>query len=67
MITPDPLVMVNENGRLFEFELGRMERIRKVPLAEGEAPTTTFESNPEDFEEKWVTYKFNQKKEILVI
>jgi hypothetical protein len=28
MITPDPVVMSNENGRLFEIELGRMEKIK---------------------------------------
>jgi hypothetical protein len=61
MITPDPLVMVNENGRVFEFELGRMEKIRKTPLIEGEAPS----ENPDDYEEKWITYKFNQKKEVM--
>lgn len=63
MITPEPLIMVNENGRCFEFELGRFEKIRKVPLAEGEVPS----DNPDDYEEKWVIYKFNQKKEIMVI
>lgn len=36
MITPDPLIMANENGRCFEFELGRNEKVRKVPLVEGE-------------------------------
>jgi len=61
MITPDPLVMVNENGRAFEFELGRFEKIRKTPIVEGEAPS----ENPDDYEEKWVTYKFNQRKEAL--
>jgi hypothetical protein len=25
MITPDAIVMENENGRMFEFELGRFE------------------------------------------
>lgn len=29
MITPDPLLMTNENGRLFEFELGKYEKIKK--------------------------------------
>eukprot|EP00347_Sterkiella_histriomuscorum_P017342 403349752 len=64
MITPDPLVMVNENGRNFEFELGRFEKVRKVPLLEGEVPPAG-EPNPDDFEDKWATYKFNQKKESL--
>lgn len=26
MITPDPVLMTNESGRLFEFELGRFEK-----------------------------------------
>lgn len=29
MITPDPVLMTNESGRLFEFELGRMEKFKK--------------------------------------
>jgi hypothetical protein len=29
MITPDPVLMTNENGRLFEFELGRNEKFKK--------------------------------------
>jgi hypothetical protein len=28
MITPDPVLMTNESGRTFEFELGRMEKGR---------------------------------------
>ena len=44
MITPEPVIMVNENGRLFEFELGRIEKIKKH----------TEEGEPEEFEEKWV-------------
>ena len=26
MITPEPVLMTNESGRMFEFELGRHER-----------------------------------------
>jgi hypothetical protein len=29
MITPDPVLMTNENGRLFEFEIGRIEKVKK--------------------------------------
>jgi hypothetical protein len=29
MITPEPVLMTNENGRLFEIELGRHERLNK--------------------------------------
>ena len=29
MITPEPVLMKNENGRLFEFELGRIEKVKK--------------------------------------
>jgi hypothetical protein len=32
MITPDPALMTNENGRLFEFELGRFDKIKKEPV-----------------------------------
>jgi len=28
MITPEPVLMTNESGRLFEFELGRMEKVK---------------------------------------
>ena len=39
MITPDPVVMEKENGRLFEIELGRYEMvtIATPPAAESEA------------------------------
>jgi hypothetical protein len=29
MITPDPVILSVESGRLFEFELGRKEKIKK--------------------------------------
>jgi hypothetical protein len=29
MITPDPVLMTNENGRLFEFEIGRIEKVKR--------------------------------------
>ena len=29
MITPDPVLMINESGRTFEFELGKMDKSRK--------------------------------------
>lgn len=58
MIIPDPVIMENENGRLFEFELGRIEKF-KVDNPE----------NPDQelFEERYVQYKFNQSKEQMVI
>lgn len=28
MITPDPVNMENENGRLFQLELGKFERVK---------------------------------------
>ena len=28
MITPDPVVMANENGREFEIEIGRIEDVK---------------------------------------
>mmetsp|Transcript_11755 Transcript_11755/g.11682 ORF Transcript_11755/g.11682 Transcript_11755/m.11682 type:complete len:211 (+) Transcript_11755:472-1104(+) len=36
MITPDPILMTNETGRLFEFELGRMEKFKKEREEGGE-------------------------------
>jgi hypothetical protein len=29
MITPDPVLMINESGRTFEFELGRFEKVKR--------------------------------------
>lgn len=55
MITPEPVLMVNESGRLFEFELGRFEKFKKE---EGDD-----NNEGEEYEEKWITYKFNQRKE----
>lgn len=51
MITPEPVLMINENGRLFEFELGRIEKFKKVHEDEN--------NQTEEHEEKWVQYKFN--------
>jgi len=39
MITPDPVLMVNESGRLFEVELGRMEKAKKGTESHQELPS----------------------------
>jgi hypothetical protein len=36
MITPDPVTMTNESGRLFEFELGRIEKFKREDESEEE-------------------------------
>lgn len=51
MITPDPVLMTNESGRLFEIELGRNEKIKIEPTEEGQE---------EQFEDKYIQYQFNQ-------
>jgi hypothetical protein len=58
MITPDPVLMTNESGRTFEFELGRFER-KQNEASSGQLPSQD-DLNKEDSEAKWVTYRFNQ-------
>lgn len=65
MITPDPVLMINESGRTFEFELGRIEKVAK----NNEASVGTLsgqEGADEEVEMKWITYKFNQQGDSLV-
>ena len=57
MITPDPVLMTNENGRLFEIELGRNEKLHKKESLEQLPAEGT--QNTEESEEHWVNYKFN--------
>ena len=60
MITPEPVLMIGESGRLFEFELGRQERnhslskenLEPVAAADGSQHTEESETN-------WVPYRFN--------
>lgn len=58
MITPDPVLMTNESGRTFEFELGRFER-KQNEASSGQLASQE-DLNKEDSEAKWVTYRFNQ-------
>ncbi len=51
MITPEPVLMINENGRLFEFELGKFEKVKKM--------NADNDDGTEEFEDKWITYHFN--------
>jgi hypothetical protein len=57
MITPDPVLMTNENGRLFEIEMGRHEKLHKKESLEQLPAEGT--QNTEEAEEHWVNYKFN--------
>jgi hypothetical protein len=43
MITPDPVLMANESGRTFEFELGRHEKALRAEASLG----TISQDNPE--------------------
>ena len=64
MITPDPVLMTNESGRTFEFELGRFEKAKpreSLDSAVAEEGTSIVEE-----EAKWVQYKFNQKLPTMV-
>ena len=56
MITPEAVLLANESGRLFEIEMGRVEKFK---VENPENP------DAEEFEEKYVAYKFNQTKEAL--
>jgi hypothetical protein len=58
MITPDPVLMANENGRLFEIEMGRHEKLHKKESLE-QLPAEGATQNTEEAEEHWVNYKFN--------
>lgn len=66
MITPDPVLMANESGRTFEFELGRMEKPKNGETSlgtlnhENQDAAATEEDLP-----KWVRYRFNQASDTL--
>ena len=66
MITPDPVLMTNENGRLFEIELGRLEKINKKGTESVEQLPAEGTQHTEEAEEHWVNYKFNQQLNLLV-
>lgn len=69
MITPDPVVMENENGRTFEVVLGKIEKVAINTDITNEEPTQPLQNSksneaidPEgECEEKWIDYKFDQK------
>jgi hypothetical protein len=68
MITPDPVLMENEEGREFEFELGRLEdvaidrsRLNKESAAQlegGDQSHSQLAENAEaaepEYESKWI-------------
>jgi hypothetical protein len=66
MITPEPVIMTGESGRLFEFELGRHERNHSQskenlePVAPADGTQHTEES-----ETTWVPYRFNQAANLV--
>lgn len=63
MITPDPVPLVNENGRSYLFELGREESCLKADHTVEEVGELTEkgEEVPEDwYEMKWVRYPLMQ-------
>jgi len=59
MITPEPVIISQESGREFEFELGRLEDPPAPEVEEGaEAPPAD-----EEVQKMFKNYKFNQKEE----
>ena len=72
MITPDPVPMLLENGRVFRIELGRWEQVLVAgkTLEEVEELKQASEAVPEDwYEPKWVCYFVDQsakEKHLLV-
>jgi len=60
MIKPDPETMVTENGRLFEFELGRTEDVAKEGITEEEIaeykenPDAANKEHSDLYEKKWI-------------
>jgi hypothetical protein len=61
MITPPPVIITQESGRVFEFVLGRME----VPPKEGDEvsevpPTSQTKTNEPEPEKVFVNYPFDQ-------
>lgn len=75
MIIPEPIVLENESGRLFEIQLGRTEQVRveTTPL-EGQAvegAEAASQEAPEETEpvteEKWIQYKFDQSQDSLAL
>ena len=73
MINPDPIDMTGENGREFEIQLGRMEKIKTesaVQSADGETvPQATPAEGEEEVEVKkeWVQYPVDQANDVMVI
>jgi hypothetical protein len=61
MVTPEPVVIVQESGREIEFELGRME----VPKKEGEEGEDAPPQDESQVEKVFVPYQFNQKEKGL--
>lgn len=69
MITPDPVVMEKESGRLFEILMGRNEKFRLNPTpsqADAESQgTANAEEKEQEYEERWVNYRFDQSSASL--
>ena len=63
MIKPDPVLMINESGRNFAFELKKQILIIKQDkVEEANQLKETNQEIPEDFyEEKWVRFYMDQK------
>jgi hypothetical protein len=72
-VTPDPEILEEESGREFEIELGRHEQVpieKEKPPTPEDAPEEGAEEGEEpevETEEKWITYKFDQKQGNAII
>jgi len=63
MIKPEPVVIANETGRVFSFEIGRFEKVFVADHTPEEVKALEEEGKEvpaEFFEQKWIRYYFNQ-------
>jgi hypothetical protein len=60
MITPEPVVMTGESGRLFELELGKHEKNHSPSKENLDPAAAEGTQHTEESESAWVNYRFNQ-------
>jgi len=65
MITPEPVVMVGESGRLFELELGKHEKNNSMSKESLEPAAAEGTQHTEESESAWVNYRFNQALNLM--
>lgn len=65
MITPEPVIMTGESGRLFEFELGKHEKNQSLSKENLEPVAAEGTQHTEESESNWVNYRFNQALNLM--